>query len=858
MTALTPGAGRWHVRIDTGLSDSIADQVNERRARAHLLVGPGGIGKSTLLRAIGERLAERGHPLIPVTGDAALRGIPLGALAPILADTDPGTVETRLQRLFDAVAPARANHVFLIDDAHLLDAASGAVITRLIRVYGIRAVLAASSAQALDDGMAQLAEEGIIATTQLPRLDTAAASAAVERTLGGRVEPGDLRALLSRAGGNPLHLRELTIAVVRDGFTEPSAHGLRIRSGHLPARLRRSIAALYTGLDAHVCHYAELLAVAGSLPSPTEPAEVDAADALETAGLAEHHPGGGHVLAEPLHREILLGLLSSHERDERSIDAGERLSDSADPAHRYRAVVILARTTRPPSTADLEWAAAEAHARDDHELAVELTDLALRLAPGRENIVTAQSLLVRANALSVAGRSDEAEAAFDEVLSMTLDDATLAFGASRLGFHHALRRMNPGRGARRAEAFRARLRDPDAIAFLDTNIAKLSFMSGAPLPAADPDTDEAGPQELNVQLMRIHRSVFTGELAVARAAIERARALASAHSDLMPQAGAAADFGEFLLLVDEARGAEAHVHVRDVQSRRDDASKGLWAYGVALLALLRGEVEASYGAATDSAELLAWRDSIAAQGPAKALRATAAALTGRTTVARDILGTIDEETRRMNVPTDLQAAEAEAWLLAAAGDRSAAASTIAVAVRRGLDTSHVTFSALTAITAVRLDQANEVLALLHEAVAAAPGVPLVRLAADHAEALDARDPAALLASAKAYEAADFTAPAADAARQAAEIARSQGALSLARRAALAAARLDAPQPAARDAASALSAREYAVATAAAARLRNREIAEQLGLSVRTVENHLARAFRKLGVASRDELRAALE
>src|SRR5690606_3774407 len=56
----------------------------------------------------------------------------------------------------------------------------------------------------------------------------------------------------------------------------------------------------------------------------------------------------------------------------------------------------------------------------------------------------------------------------------------------------------------------------------------------------------------------------------------------------------------------------------------------------------------------------------------------------------------------------------------------------------------------------------------------------------------------------------------------------------------------------------LSDREREVAVAAAQRLRNREIAERLGLSVRTVENHLANVYRKLGVTGRDDLAAALD
>jgi len=55
----------------------------------------------------------------------------------------------------------------------------------------------------------------------------------------------------------------------------------------------------------------------------------------------------------------------------------------------------------------------------------------------------------------------------------------------------------------------------------------------------------------------------------------------------------------------------------------------------------------------------------------------------------------------------------------------------------------------------------------------------------------------------------------------------------------------------------LSAREREVGEMAARRHRNREIAEALGISVRTVDNHLASLCRKLGAASRDELRTLL-
>ena len=56
----------------------------------------------------------------------------------------------------------------------------------------------------------------------------------------------------------------------------------------------------------------------------------------------------------------------------------------------------------------------------------------------------------------------------------------------------------------------------------------------------------------------------------------------------------------------------------------------------------------------------------------------------------------------------------------------------------------------------------------------------------------------------------------------------------------------------REEANGLSAREMQVLHFAARGIRNRDIAEQLGVSTRTVEGHLTSIFNKLGVSSRTE------
>ena len=55
----------------------------------------------------------------------------------------------------------------------------------------------------------------------------------------------------------------------------------------------------------------------------------------------------------------------------------------------------------------------------------------------------------------------------------------------------------------------------------------------------------------------------------------------------------------------------------------------------------------------------------------------------------------------------------------------------------------------------------------------------------------------------------------------------------------------------------LTRREREIALLAAGGLRSRDIADQLNLSSRTVENHLHNVFTKLGISDRADLAAAL-
>lgn len=142
--------------------------------------------------------------------------------------------------------------------------------------------------------------------------------------------------------------------------------------------------------------------------------------------------------------------------------------------------------------------------------------------------------------------------------------------------------------------------------------------------------------------------------------------------------------------------------------------------------------------------------------------------------------------------------------------------------------------------------------------------PLPRLYARHATALGDSDGDALDAVSIDFEQAGLLLSAADAAAQAAGCHEQRGARrreieSVTRAMRLASLCEGASSPAIRGASRPLpvTARELEVAELVAAGSSNREIAEQLSVSVRTVEGHVYRARLKLGVSERDGLAAII-
>jgi DNA-binding CsgD family transcriptional regulator len=874
----------WPIVARTAVVDVLVDGLARRPARSQLLRGASGVGKTTVAAAAAAALAARGRTVVPVVALAELSTVPLGALAPLLAAAStspaaspaaagpegadgPGGVADRLAELVALVGRRADAYVVVVDDAPLLDEASAAALYQLVRVFGVPALLTARDEHPVRGAVARLLHEDLVDITDLSGLSLDEARTVLRRRLGAEPRPESLQRLYVATGGNPLFLRELTLAAERADGVRPGPYGLEIDAARLPAHVVETVAGRLADLgDAHR-RVAELIAVAQPWPRAVlTPEEHPVIDDLVEAGVVvpANGPVAGFVhLAHPVYAEALLGSLRADERAARRREAAERLLALDDEALRFTGICLLADAGGAVAPADLVTAAEYAHRAGDHARALSAAEAALaaRLSdPTVESELVAHAALVAASAQSALGGDPaQTEAAFVRAADLAIDPEGRARVEVRWGQHTALREVDPARAARRATALLPEL--GPAAALLTGDLAKWRLMAGdagaletpfAPHDGADPGA------ALNSAIGMAMMATMAGRVVEARAAVDTGRPLADRFAAVQPFAGGLLDLSAFLVHVAEGDIAAARAFAE--QRRREPFSDaaGVWSYALAIVDLHAGRPDDALPLALLAVDQLRWRDFTGLLGPAIALAATAHAQCGETDRALALLATL-QPAQRDDVKVVLQEAEARAWVAVTADDADAAVGMLLPAVQRGVELGHLLLAALTASVAMQLGGATEVRPLL-EAASSASGAPLIARAAQLAAALDDRDAARVVALVDEVVAAGLVATAHAALEAVADMPGEDRMLE--RRARVRAAELGLSVTRGRSIRSSrkeagLTEREWIIAQAAARRERSREIAERLGLSVRTVDNHLASVYRKLGISGRAELEAEL-
>ncbi len=841
-----------------------------------MITGEAGVGKTALAAAVAGRL--NAPPVGWVVATAASRGTPLGALATLLpsdlATIHPALVAQHVDARLRELGPgprSSAPPVLVVDDAQLLDAQSAAVLLSLVSARAVRLLVTMRSGDAPSDAVTALWKERFLIRLDLMPLGLVATRRLLESLLDGPVASGTVEMLWSSSHGNPLYVSELARFGADHGALEQRAGVWWWLGGtDLPPRLSELLTRRMASVSEEGREAIDFLALGEPLPYETLAAVAgeEAIIELDQAQILTSDERGGVLtvrFAHPLLHGVAEAQLSATRR--RSL-AGRLRKAPARHVDLLRRATWEDQGTDEPDVA-LLLAAADQVMLNDATAAIRLATRARRAGGG------IRATIALAAAQAGDGRPDLAAETLQRAPEATSADEVYALLKERLGL--ALwghRRPDQARAvlAEMRDAlppgFANRILGAEAVVTLFSGGGAAAVPLARQLLAGDPSPSD------RVRAL----TVLTGALAFADrgpAAIEAGQQLLDALADTRVAAPRAGLAHALIAVTGLFFGVEYRLP-------RAVGLLGRWPDLPGRLEPETPGPAALRSAATDDSGELGWPllvgvrrhlagDLLGAVGPLREAYVQQLAgegmfsseATAELVVVLSELGHVDEAEEIMrDHPPDAVAIIpglrpwAEAAVQAAAG-RHGRATELALAGARVAASRGVSAMAMNFLTdAARWGDARQAAAALP-----ALGVPLdsdvQRVRAADLLARARRRPDALLDAAEAQLLAGFSRHA----LELAELAREHdGSGASARRAAgvlrQARERLgDQGGSAAAPAANPLTRRETEVARLASRGNTDREIADELFLSIRTVQSHLASAYRKLGIGSRTELAA---
>lgn len=257
-----------------------------------VVTGPAGRGKTRLVTE-----AVRGTDCARVTGTPHSRHLPFAAFATLLSE--PVT----LHRALDHLSSVRT---LLVDDAHLLDDASAALVHQLAVHGRTRLLIAVTDDEPVPAAVSRLWTGELLprlALAPLPREET---TRLLSADAGGHPEPLTAKRLHRLCDGNLRLLRELAEAVRPSGL-RTGGPGPWAWRGPLPLTpaVRRHTSPLLDRDRAGERETLDRLAFADPLPLDADGLDLDALERLEPDGLIRVDDHGRIRLAHPLHGPAL-------------------------------------------------------------------------------------------------------------------------------------------------------------------------------------------------------------------------------------------------------------------------------------------------------------------------------------------------------------------------------------------------------------------------------------------------------------------------------------------------------------------------------------------------------------------------
>jgi DNA-binding CsgD family transcriptional regulator len=847
--------------IEAGISASAVSGI--------LVHGAPGVGKSRIAREALSAAASQGCETRWTAGSASAGAIPLGAFT---AWAPSGVTDTfqLVRGVIESltVAPSAANVVLGVDDVHLLDDLSTFVVHQIVQQGSASVILTIRDGAQVPAAIQELWTAGHVDRLDLTPLSIEETATLLSATLEGSVDSDAVQRLWKLTGGNVLYLRNIVEREVADGRIVQEHGSWRwIGDPIMPPGLVELIESRIGDLPTPVSDVIDVVAVGepielAALNRITSSAAVEEA---ETRGLITLEPAGRGIevrVAHPIYAQVRRRR-AAHTRLRRL--RGLVASELAASRDRDDIRVVVRRATLSLDsdlTPDADLLLGGAHGAvwlGDLHLADRLAEAATHAGAGPE------PNFVRAHALSWLGRGEEAEAVFADIDTNQLTDherARFAF----LRCSNMLWALGDPARAKEMIDVASGSAPPDARTYIDAFFTVYSFAMDQPEAAVQASKNLALEDipvvgaEIAWALAQI--SADAGRTAEAIAVAEAGYTVATRSLDAphMRFNIADAEIGALLLSGQVTDALDVAERTQQQAAHLPGAAQLLGAAVAGRAALGAGEIHRACQLLDQAAEELSASHPGGWGSRYRIPHVTALAIRGSTEEAVAALAALDKVQRRFR-SLDHEQALARAWVAAGRGAVSEAIIVLLSAAGRAKATGRFAAEVLCLQTATQLGDRTGA-PRLHELESIVEG-PRVGLAARFAAALRDGDPAELLSVSEEFEQIGDLVAAVDSAAHAAATYRRQdkrgSALACSTRADALAEQCGAITPALRQATEPLplTDRERETVTLIGEGLSNREVAERLTLSVRTVESHIYRAMLKTGTTSRDELAALL-
>ena len=855
------------------------------RYRSVVVGGAAGVGKTRLAEEFAARATLGGTVLIGrATASSAAAAVPLGALAHLLPPgndlSDPVNGFARVAAAIRAEGRGRVAGV-LVDDLHLLDQVSAMLLRQLLDAGAVRLIATLRTDLPRAEAISALITGDSVHRIDLPAFTLEQSAAVVSAALGGAVARATVHELHTGSGGNALYLRELVLGGVKDGTLGWDGEIWRRTEDAAPSagtpRLAELIEARFAELRPAELTVLELLAVAApiSLAEAQDACgDPSALIALELAGFIQVIEDRRRTVvlpAHPVYTELLRARIPVLRRRALLTAQADRIA--ATGARRREdalriAVCRLAATGAADPALLAEAAVLARHAYDFPQARTLLEGM----PPAAH---TSATLVMLGEVLCQLGEMERAQEVFESAEARAAGDREVVAVALARAFALCWLAARSDQAFEVVEAAKARVQDVVCLRTLRHCEGSMRIASGelsaglALLEDMEADVRAAADSTtwLTAAMMRAMALGLTGKTDLE---VELGEQQHAAHREIRDQTGFAHPATQLIQLslalcrhgdINQARRVAERAHTEIITTAATS-------HAMVWVALALGEIESQAGhcaaARTWFAEAVALsraRRIVTPLNPALAGLAVSAASLGD-------LGAAEQAGAEAETHPPLGLCHASGYLLparlaAARGELEQARALLSRGAQRAAAAGMAGSESLLLTEIARFGDAAAVAPRLAELAELCDG-PFVQARARFAAALAADEPAELLGAAADLEEIGAELPAAEAATAAAAAytrsADARHATAASQRARILLDRCGparTPLLAAGQATATLTARERDIALAAARGASSQEIAEQLSLSVRTVENHLYRAYAKLGVTSRRELAATL-